>query len=77
MNIEQILEAYRTSPFKPFILHLADGRHVAVNHPEFIMFSPEGDELAIYESDGRKRYVDPKLVTEIDVPRPHRKRTKS
>ena len=77
MSIVQILEAYRASPFRPFILHLADGRRVAVNHPEFIMFLPEGDELAIYESDGRKRYVVPRLVTEVDFPRSRRKRSKS
>ena len=77
MNIEQIRDAYRASPFKPFVLHLADGRNVAVDHPEFIMFSREGDEVAVYEREGRKRYVDPKSVTEIDVPRPRRKRAKS
>ncbi len=35
MNIQRIRERV-TKGFKPFVIHLADGRKFAVPHPEFI-----------------------------------------
>ena len=66
MDIEKIRQFQSASPFFPFTLHLADGRNVSVGHPEFMMISPAEDECVIYETDGRVRFVDPQLVTEIE-----------
>jgi hypothetical protein len=37
MNIDEIRKYYYSSPFHPFTLHLADGRDVAVGHPELMI----------------------------------------
>ena len=42
MTIEQMRAAYDAKPFRPFVIHLADGRAVPVNHREFIMAAPSG-----------------------------------
>lgn len=66
MNLEKLRQFHSASPFYPFTVHLADGRNVLVPHPEFLMISPEGDECAIYERDGRVRHVDLALITELE-----------
>jgi hypothetical protein len=32
MTIEQVRNLYNAQPFQPFVIHLADGRHVPVRH---------------------------------------------
>ena len=36
---ENIREVVRANPFKPFCLHLADGKSMRVPHPDFILVS--------------------------------------
>ena len=35
MTIEKLKSVYLAQPFRPFVLHLADGRQIPVQHPEF------------------------------------------
>ena len=42
MTTEQIRHVYEAQPFRPFTLHLADGRECAVAHCEFLAMSPSG-----------------------------------
>ncbi len=67
MTSEKLLEFYRAEPFKPFILHLADGRNIAVAHREFIMAAPSGRTLAVYQPDDTFNLIDLLLVTDIEV----------
>ena len=41
MNAKDIRDLIRVSPFKPFRLHLADGKSLRVSHPDFVIASPE------------------------------------
>lgn len=36
MDIEGLREAITRNPFGPFSIQLADGRSIAVKHPEFV-----------------------------------------
>src|SRR5262245_10035992 len=42
MTLDQIRAAHFARPFRPFFLHLADGRTLHVPHPEFLAYSPAG-----------------------------------
>ena len=42
MNVEQIKSASEAEPFRPFTLHLADGREIPVPHREFLYLFPSG-----------------------------------
>ena len=53
------------APFRPFAIHLAEGRSVTVVTPDHIMISPSNDEFAVYLPDGTLEVVDGKLVTSI------------
>ena len=40
MRADKIREAKQAQPFKPFVMHLADGREFAVGHPDFLFVGP-------------------------------------
>ena len=42
MTIEQLRRMHQTRPFHPFRVHMADGRHWDVVHPEFLAHTPTG-----------------------------------
>ena len=68
MTLKQIRTASEEQPFKPFEIHLADGRTLAVRHPEFVAFSDRSRIIIVTEPDGSVDYVDPQLVTSLRVP---------
>lgn len=41
MTAKDMRDLIRTNPFKPFRLHLADGKSLRVRHPDFVIASPE------------------------------------
>jgi len=55
-------------PFVPFVVHLADGRAIPVNHREFAMLAPSGRTVAIYQPDDAVNIVDLLLVTDLEIP---------
>lgn len=65
MNPETIRDLRDKAPFRPFAIHLADGRSIPVVTPDHITISPANDEFAVYLPDGTLEVVDAKLVTSI------------
>ncbi len=66
MKIEDI-KAIRTN-WKPVILHLADGRKLRVNHQDFLIFSPTGEAVFVFEEPPSKNYqiLDHDLIVSIE-----------
>ena len=69
MTIEQLSKMHQARPFQPFDIHLADGRTLPVNHPEFLARSPTGRTIAVGHTDGTLEIVDLLLVVSLK-PRP-------
>jgi len=67
MTIEQLKRFCEATPFQAFVMHLADGREVSVPHREFIMPSPAGRTVAVYQADGTLNVIDLLLVTDIEM----------
>ena len=67
MTIEQLRLVLHAAPFRPFTIHLADGRQIRVPHPDFVAQSPTGRTIIIYQEDESFSIVDPLLVTELKV----------
>ncbi len=67
MTIEQVRKLYTDRPFRPFVMHLADGREIAVGHPEYIMSAPNGRTLAVYQPDSTVNIIDLLLVTDLEI----------
>jgi hypothetical protein len=69
MTVEKIRTAWKERPFRPFVLHLADGRQVPVRHPEFMLISPLGRTIVVEQPDDTMNIVDVFLVTDIEYRR--------
>jgi hypothetical protein len=67
MTIERIRELYHAQPFRPFILHLADGREIPVLHQEFLMALPSGRTLYVCQPDETVNIVDLLLGTDVEI----------
>jgi hypothetical protein len=67
MTIEQVRQSYNAAPFKPFIIHPADGRQIPVKHREFTAFSPSGRTIIVYQPDDVFNVIDLLLVTDLEV----------
>jgi hypothetical protein len=66
MTIEQLRAAYEAAPFKPFLIHLADGRQVPVLSREFIMSVPSGRTIFVTQPDDTTNIIDLLLVTDLE-----------
>jgi hypothetical protein len=67
MTIEQLRNFYSAQPFRPFVLHLANGRQVAVHHPEFLAAAPSGRTITVYQPDDTLNVVDLLVVTDLEI----------
>lgn len=77
MTIEQLRAMHRAEPFRPFLIHLADGRTVGVPHREFLSHSPSGRTIIVYHGDDSFTVIDLLLVTALEVKdRPEKHRSK-
>lgn len=66
MNVDQIKAASRSEPFRPFILHLADGREISVPHREFLYLFPGGRTVLVAHADESITIIDSLLVTDLE-----------
>jgi len=66
-TIKKLRKLYDTRPFRPFIIHVADGRAIPVSHPGFMVAAPSGRTAAVYLPDDTLEIVDLLLVTDLEV----------
>jgi hypothetical protein len=67
MTIEKVKELYAAQPFRPFVIHLADGRGIPVHHRDFIMAAPSGRTLYVSQPDDTLNTIDLLLVTDLEL----------
>lgn len=65
MTVEQLKRLYDAKPFRPFVIHLADGREVAVPHREFLWTPPSGRTIFVAMPDDSVDIIDLLLVTDV------------
>jgi hypothetical protein len=65
MTTDQVKEAYRARPFRPFRLHLADGDTIPVKSPEFMWMTPGGRTVFVSQGGDAAEIIDLLLVTKI------------
>jgi hypothetical protein len=70
MTADQLRAMRDANPFRPFIIHLADGRAFAIPHRDFVSQSPGGRTIIVYGSDESFSVLDLFLVTELEVQPP-------
>jgi hypothetical protein len=67
MTIEQLRTVSNAQPFRPFVIHLADGREVPVRHLEFIMAVPSGRTIFVCQPDDTVNIIDLLRVTDLEM----------
>lgn len=67
MTVEQLRTAYTAEPFRPFVMHLADGRSIPVEHREFVMTVPSGRTVIVAQPDDTVNIIDLLLVTDLEI----------
>jgi hypothetical protein len=71
MTIEQFRKVLGARPFRPFTIHLADGRSAYVPHTEFVSESPSGRTMTVHQTDESSEIIDLLLVTSLAVAAPN------
>ncbi len=67
MTSDALAKMLRTLPFRPFRIHLADGRHLDVSHPDFLARSPGGRTAVVYKSGETFEVIDLLLVSSLEL----------
>jgi hypothetical protein len=67
MTAEQLRTAYNAQPFRPFVIHLADGRMIPVASREFIMSAPSGRTIMVCQPDDTWNIIDMLLITDLEI----------
>ena len=67
MRTEQLRDLLRAQPFRPFTIHLPEGRAVQVVHHDFALLSPDGRTLVAYGPDSSFDVIDVMLIARIQV----------
>jgi hypothetical protein len=66
MTTEQLRNAHRSVPVRPFTIRMADGRTFSIAHPDFLSMSPAGRTVIIYHPDDSASIVDLLPMTAIE-----------
>jgi hypothetical protein len=67
MTIEKVREYYNAQPFRPFVMHLTDGRQITVHHPEHLAAAPCGRTVTVYQPDDTSNVVDRLLLIDLEI----------
>jgi len=67
MTVEPLTQMQQARPFRPYRIHLADGRFLDVEHPDFLARSPSGRKAIVYKRDETWEVIDLLLVASLEV----------
>ena len=67
MNVEQLQAMQHAQPFRPYRIHMADGRSLDVHHPEFVARAPTGRAVIVFKPDETFEFIDLLLVASFEV----------
>lgn len=66
MTVEHFRNALRAQPFRPFVMHLAEGREILVKHPELVVSTSTGRTTVVVQPDDTLNIIDLLLVTDLE-----------
>lgn len=68
MTLEVLRKYHQAQPFRPFVLHMADGRSARVDLPEFLAYTGGGRTIIVGDAVGEgSEIVDLLLNASIQV----------
>lgn len=70
MTADKIRVFIKAVPFLPFHLHVADGRKIAVSGRDFILVSPQGYLVDVYQPNDSQDILDILFITGVSFDSP-------
>jgi hypothetical protein len=67
MTVEQMRAVHQARPFRPLIIHVADGRAIPVDHRDFMMTVPSGRTIVVAQPDDTLNIIDLLLMTDLEI----------
>ena len=67
VKVNEVRKLLHAQPFRPFLIHVADGGRIPVKHEDFVALAPTGREMIVYLPDGDYQIVDVMLVRRLEV----------
>jgi hypothetical protein len=78
MTADRLREALQKRPFERFVIHMADGREVRVDHPELAALAASGRTVGVFQRDDSFTLIDVLLITDLHwLPAPRQGRERS
>jgi hypothetical protein len=72
MTVEQLNNVHHAQPFRPFTIHMGDGRSFFAKHADFISRSPSGRTIIVHGDNDSFSVLDMLLITELEVHSPEK-----
>lgn len=70
MTAEELRRHITAVPFRPFSLHMADGRQIPVLGRDFILLSPSGRMSYVFQPDDSHDVLDVLMITGVHYDSP-------
>jgi hypothetical protein len=67
MTLEELRSVASAQPFRPFVIHLTDGRALPVVHPEIVVAVPSGETILVHQTDGTIDIIDLPQVVRLEL----------
>jgi hypothetical protein len=67
MTIERIKQLHAAKPFRPFSLHLTDGRQIPVFRSDWMEQAPSGEMVVVAQADDHLDFIGLKLIKTIQM----------
>ena len=67
MTVEQLANVLHAQPFRPFTIHMGDGRTFHVKHPDFLSRSESGRTVVVHGPNESFSVLDLLLATELEI----------
>jgi hypothetical protein len=63
--ISTLRQYWHAQPFLPFTIHLANGKSLAVPHPDFFFMSAKGGQIFVSEEDDEVHVLNPLVIASV------------
>ena len=65
MVAEEIRAVLHAQPFRPFTVHLSDGKEVCIHHHDYAWLLPSGFQLIFESAGGKVHLINVAQIAEI------------
>jgi hypothetical protein len=65
MRLEELRRVKNQRPFRPYRIRMADGREIAITHPDAVAWENEHSRVVLALSGGEHHWIEAVLITSL------------